>query len=119
MGLLRNRFTISALVIGITVGLWNLYVTAHAHGIVSGRVVNAAGQPVAGAVVHMYERDFVSQQERGHTSTDAEGAFHFTSNASHVVQLEAESNGAHSPRAVIRLWFRAQDTALEAPLRIP
>jgi hypothetical protein len=117
--LLLNRFSIAALLLLAVVGGWNLYVAAHAHGIVTGVVVDAAGRPVPGALVRLYERDFINQLERAHTETDAAGAFRFTANASHLVQLEAERDGRHSPRLAVRLWFRAQDVALAAPLVLP
>ena len=116
---MRNRFVVLAAVLTVGIGLWNLYVAAHAHGLVSGQVVDRAGHPVAGAQVRLYERDFVSQQEQGHTMTDAQGRFRFTINASHVIQLEALKGEARSPRITIRLWFRAQDTSLRRPLILP
>ena len=70
---MRNRFVVLAAVLVIGIGLWNLYVAAHAHGLVAGRVVDPAGRPVVGATVRLYERDFVNEQERAHTITDAAG----------------------------------------------
>ncbi len=115
-GWITSRFMLIALVLALLVGAWNLYVAAHAHGMVTGQVVDATGRPVAGAVVHMFGRDFVSEQERGHVLSDSNGGFRFDSNASHVVQLQAEKAGQKSPRMTIRLWFRAQDVDLMKPL---
>ena len=115
----RNRFVVLFAVLTVVVGVWNLYVSTHDHGIVTGRVVDAMGHPVAGVVVHMFERDFISQQERAHTTTDAGGWFRFTTNASHVVQLQVDKGEARAPRVTVRLWFRAQDVALATPLVLP
>ena len=99
---------------------WLAYVGAHNHGVIEGRVVDAAGQPVAGATVLLYERGFVTHQERARTQTDAKGAFRFTGNPSHSVQLEAQAPGkGRTDRRILRLWFAAQDFALAEPLRFP
>ena len=115
---LGNRFVVLGMLLAVGVALWNVYVWAHAHGIVTGRVVDQTGQPVAGATVLLFQRDFVSQQERGRTLSDSAGRFHFNTNASHVVQLEAQHGAARSPRITIRLWFRGEDVVLETPLRL-
>jgi hypothetical protein len=118
-GWLANRFVVLAVVITVGIGAWNIYVDAHAHGIVTGAVVDATGRPVAGALVRMFGRSFVSEQEQAHTTTDAAGRFRFADNASHVIQLQVERGPARSARTTIRLWFRAQDVALATPLRAP
>ena len=97
---------------------WLAYVGQHNHGLIEGRVVDAAGHPVAAATVLLFERGFVTHQERGRTTSDGAGAFRFTDNRSHSVQLEAAAPGlGRTDRRSVRLWFAAQDTSLEAPLR--
>lgn len=97
---------------------WLAYVGQHDHGLIEGRVVDAAGQPVAEATVLMFERGFVTHQERARATTDGAGRFRFTDNRSHSVQLEAAAPGlGRTERRIVRLWFAAQDTSLEAPLR--
>ena len=97
---------------------WLAYVGQHNHGLIEGRVVDAAGHPVAGASVLLFERGFVTHQERARASTDDAGRFRFTDNRSHSVQLEAAASGlGRTDRRIVRLWFAAQDTSLEAPLR--
>ncbi|MFI4980574.1 MAG: carboxypeptidase-like regulatory domain-containing protein [Nevskiales bacterium] len=118
MKLLRSRFVLVPAAIGVAVLLWNVYVSLHAHGVVVGRVVDAAGRPAAGATVVLFERDFVNQNEHARATTDTNGNFRFDNNRSHLVQLEAQSGAAHSPRVTLRLWFRAQDRALPEPLRL-
>ena len=99
---------------------WLAYVGAHAHGLIEGQVVDAAGKPVAGASVVLFERGFVTHQERGRATSDAAGRFHFTDNRSHSVQLEATLPAlGRTDRRIVRLWFAAQDTTLEQPLRFP
>ena len=97
---------------------WVAYVGSHNHGIVEGHVVDAAGQPVAGASVQLFERGFVTHQERGRTTSDAQGAFRFTDNRSHSIQLEAAAPGlGRTERRILRLWFAAQDAKIAEPLR--
>ncbi|MGG5808583.1 carboxypeptidase-like regulatory domain-containing protein [Falsiroseomonas sp. CW058] len=105
---------IAAVVVG-----WNLHVAASAGGVVEGRVVDAAGRPVPGAQVLLFERSFVVSNESQRTTADAEGRFRFTGNASHAVQLQAVAGALRSDRVLLRLWFRAQDRRMEEPLRLP
>jgi ribosomal protein S19E (S16A) len=100
--------------------VWFAYVNSHNHGLVEGHVVDAAGQPVAGALVQLYERGFVTHQERGRATADAQGMFRFTDNRSHSIQLEAVVPGlGRTDRRILRLWFAAQDAKLAEPLRFP
>ena len=97
---------------------WNAYVAAHDHGIVEGRVVDASGRAVSGATVMLFERGFVTHQERGRQTSDAQGAFRFTDNRSHSIQLEADAPGlGRTDRRIVRLWFAAEDVKLAQPLR--
>ena len=116
--ILLNRFVVVPVAIVVVVALWNAYVALHAHGLLAGRVVDASGRPVAGATVILFAHDFVTQVERARTTTDASGAFRFTRNDSHLVQLQAIEGKASSSRITLRLWFRAQDRRLDAPLRL-
>ncbi|WP_372620319.1 carboxypeptidase-like regulatory domain-containing protein [Falsiroseomonas sp.] len=96
---------------------WNIHVAANATGVVRGRVVDSAGQPVAGATVLLFERSFVVNTEKQRTTSDPRGRFRFEGNASHAVQLQAEApDGARSDRVTLRLLFRAQDADLPSPL---
>ena len=98
--------------------LWLAYVAGHNHGIVEGRVVDAAGRPVGGASVLLFERGFVTHQERGRATSDSQGAFRFTDNRSHSIQLEAEAPAfGRTDRRIVLLWFAAQDVTLADPLR--
>jgi hypothetical protein len=99
---------------------WLGYVNSHNHGLVEGQVVDAAGRPVAGASVLLFERGFVTHQERGRATSDVQGRFRFTDNRSHSIQLEAEAKGlGRTERRILRLWFAAQDATLAEPLRFP
>jgi hypothetical protein len=115
---LRSRWVIVPGGIAVAILLWNAYVAAHDHGIVEGRVVDAAGRPVSGATVMLFERGFVTHQERERTISDARGAFRFADNPSHSIQLEADAPGlGRTDRRIVRLWFAAQDVTLAEPLR--
>jgi len=115
---LRSRWVIVPGSIVIVTLAWLAYVARHDHGVVEGAVVDAAGRPVAGAAVVLYERGFVTHEQRGRATTAADGTFRFIDNRSHSIQLEAEAPGlGRSDRRIVRLWFAAQDTKLNAPLR--
>jgi len=113
-----SRFVVVPVVIAVAVGAWNVYVALHTHGMLEGRVVDAAGRPIDGATVILFTHDFVTQVEKARTRTDAAGDFRFDGNDSHLIQLQAQDGNATSPRITIRLWFRAQDRVLAQPLRL-
>lgn len=116
MSRLRSRWVLVPAAIALVVILWNLHVALNATGEVRGRVVDAAGRPVAGATVLLFERAFVVNTEKQRTVTGPEGYFRFQGNASHAVQLQAEAPTGRSERVTLRLLFRAQDAELRAPL---
>jgi hypothetical protein len=116
--ILCSRFVIVPVLLAVTIGAWNVYVALHAHGVLSGQVVDTSGKPVANATVILFTHDFVTQVEKARTRTDAAGRFRFNDNDSHLIQLQATDNTATSPRITVRLWFRAQDRVLRKPLRL-
>ena len=113
-----SRWVIVPLVIAGVVLAWTGYVALNDGGLVEGRVVDASGRPVPGAIVILLERHFVVHNERQRTRTDSAGRFRFAGNDNHSLQLEAETDGlGRSERRVVRLWFRAQNVTLSEPLR--
>ncbi|MEO3475412.1 carboxypeptidase-like regulatory domain-containing protein [Roseomonas sp. CAU 1739] len=116
---LRSRWVLVPGGLLVTVALWNLYVAANAGGVVEGQVIDSSGAPVQGANVLLYERSFITNNERQRTITGPDGRFRFDGNGSHAVQLQAEGAGGRSERLTVRLWFRAQNRRLEHPLRLP
>lgn len=116
---LRSRFVVVPLVLALVIGGWNIYVLQNDHGRIAGLVVDTAGNPISGATVVLFERQFSNQVELAHTLTDSDGRFRFAGNRSHVIALQAHLNdGRASPRTMVRLWFRAQDRVLSRPLTI-
>ncbi|MFI4995426.1 MAG: carboxypeptidase-like regulatory domain-containing protein [Hyphomicrobiales bacterium] len=114
-----NRFVVVPGAIAILALIWNIYVASHDHGLVTGRVVDASGKPVAGATVALWVYNFVTYEEKMHVETDAEGIFRFTDNPSHKIQISAEKAGVgRSPRLPVFLYFRSQDIELAEPLRL-
>lgn len=112
----RSRwFIVPATILLIIIG-WNIHVMRNATGEVRGRVVDASGQPVAGATVRLFERSFVVNTEKQRTGTGPQGYFRFHGNASHALQLQAEAPSGQSERVTLRLLFRAQDADLPEPL---
>lgn len=113
-----SRWFIVPTLMLVTILGWMAYVSRHAHGLIEGRVVDANGKPVPGATVLIFDRGFVTHEERGRTRTDAQGRFRITDNPSHSVQLEARTEAlGRTERYELRLWFAAQDTQLPEPLR--
>ena len=116
---LTNRFVLVPGLLAIVALAWNLYVATHDHGVVAGRVVDAAGQPVAGATVALWVFNFTTFEEKAHVTTDASGGFRFAGNPSHRIQISAEKAGVgRSQRVPVFLYFKAQDVTLEAPLQL-
>ena len=117
--ILLSRFFVVPVTLVIAIAGWNIYVDLHAHGLLQGSVVDALGHPVANATVILSVHDFVTQVEKARIRTDPAGVFRFDDNNSHLIQLEARSGTAASPRVTIRLWFRGQDRTIAEPLRLP
>jgi uncharacterized GH25 family protein len=117
--ILLNRFLLVPGVLAIVTLAWNAHVATHDHGIVTGHVVDAAGKPVADATVALWVYNFTTYQEQEHVKTDANGAFRFTNNPSHKIQISAEKpDVGRSDRVPVFLYFRAQDVDLSSPLRL-
>jgi hypothetical protein len=114
---LCSRFVVVPLVLAFGIGGWNAWIALHNDGLVRGRVLTADGAPVAGAVVRIMEQNFTTNSERGNVVSGADGAFLITDNRSHNIQLRAEKDGVgRSEQKVVRLFFRAQNVTLDAPL---
>jgi Carboxypeptidase regulatory-like domain len=113
-------FLVPAFALAALIG-WNLYVAAHAHGQVRGKVLRADGAPAAGATVVLYERNITSHfLEKARTTTDAAGEFRFDDNRSHQIRLDAIGpDGRQGQPLILRLWFAAQDVGLRRPLVLP
>jgi hypothetical protein len=112
-----NRFVLVPATIAVAIALWNGYVASHDHGIVVGRVVDAAGRPVPDAAVVLWVLNFTTYVEKTRATTDSAGRFVITNNDSHNIRLAAEKPGVgRSGRVPVRLYFRAQDIELNDPL---
>jgi hypothetical protein len=117
--LLLNQFVlVPAVLILITIG-WNLWIVTHDHGIVAGRVLDAAGAPVEGAEVKLWVFNFTTFVVKASTVTRPDGSFEFANNPSHNIQVSADKPGmGRSARVPIRLYFASQDFVLTDPLRL-
>jgi hypothetical protein len=117
--LVVNRFVLVPATIAMAVLLWNVYVSTHNHGVVAGRVVDMAGQPVPGATVVLWALNFTTYVEKTRATTDSTGRFVITDNDSHNIRLAAEKPGiGRSGRVPVRLYFRAQDIEVREPLML-
>jgi Carboxypeptidase regulatory-like domain len=114
---LANRFVLVPAAIAVTILAWNLYVATHDHGIVIGRVVDPEGRPVGGATVVLWVLNFTTYVEKARATTEPDGRFQLVNADSHNIQLIAEKPGVgRSARVPVRLYFRAEDVELRAPL---
>jgi len=112
-----NRFVLVPAAIAVAIALWNGYVASNDHGLVVGRVVDAAGRPVPDAAVVLWVLNFTTYVEKTRATTDSAGRFVITNNDSHNIRLAAEKPGVgRSARVPVRLYFRAQDIELNEPL---
>ena len=117
--LLLNRFALVPAALALAALGWNAWVSTHDDGIVAGRVVDRDGRPAPGATVTLWAFNFTTFAEKSRTTTGEDGAFRFTDNASHAIQLSAEKPGmGRAERVSVRLYFRAQNTELRQPLRL-
>ncbi|HEV2040518.1 MAG TPA: carboxypeptidase-like regulatory domain-containing protein [Casimicrobiaceae bacterium] len=117
--LVINRFVLVPAMIAVAVLLWNIHVSTHNHGVVAGRVVDMAGQPVPGATVVLWVLNFTTYVEKTRATTDSTGRFVITDNDSHNIRLAAEKPGiGRSGRVPVRLYFRAQDIEVREPLTL-
>lgn len=113
----RSRWVIVPAALVLIVLGWNVYVATHDGGLVAGRVVDGAGQPVSDATVVLYARSFLTNDERARTRTGPDGLFRFTGNRDHALQLQATAPGrGASARIPVRLLFRGEDVKLRRPL---
>lgn len=116
---LNNRFTVTFGTIFVLVVIWNVYISFHDHGLIEGRVVGSDGAPVAGATVTLSEQTLLVNQQRGKTTTDADGHFKFTGHHMHRPYLHAEKEGVgeFGPRQ-FPLYFQGEDLILKQPLEL-
>ena len=116
---LLNRYIVTFGGIAIAAGIWNAYVALHDDGIIEGRVLGPAGQPVPEATVILSERSLLVTEARDQVTTDQDGVFRFTGHNYHRVWLEAAKEGVGAyPQTEFRMYFKGQNTYLEAPLRL-
>jgi hypothetical protein len=116
---LNNRFTITFGTIFVLVVIWNVYISFHDHGLIEGQIVGPDGAPVAGATVTLSEQSLLVNQERGTTTTDADGRFRFTGHHMHrpYIQVEKDGVGQFGPRQY-PLYFQGEDLILKKPLKL-
>jgi hypothetical protein len=110
-----NRFTITFGMIALAIGAWNIYVSFNDDGQIAGKVVDAKGQPVAGATVVFWRETVTSMEKVAETHTDAEGHYRFHNNGQYALVLTARMANVQSDRHTVPLWFRNQNVRV-API---
>jgi hypothetical protein len=117
MAWLRNRYTLTLGSIAALVVAWNLYVALNNDGIIAGRVVTAAQQPVSGATVLLSEKTLLVAVPKGTATTNEKGEFRFTGHTLYHLYLEAYKEGVgRMPPKEFRLYFKGQNLFLQKPL---
>jgi len=115
-----NRYTITLGSIAILAAVWNIYVALNNDGIITGHVVAANHQPVAGATVVLSEKSLLVTIPRAETRTNSDGTFRITGHNLYHLYLEAYKEGAgRMPPKEFRLYFKAQNLSLKKPLVLP
>jgi Carboxypeptidase regulatory-like domain len=116
---LLNRFLVTFAAVALVAAAWNVYVVLNDDGMISGRVVDRAGNPVEGAKVTLSERSLLVARPRGQTVTDAKGQFAFTGHRLHRLYLEVSKQGTgRVGQREYRLYFKGQNLELEEPLQL-
>jgi hypothetical protein len=114
--LLLNRFSLTIGGLVLCAALWNVYVSGHDNGYVSGYVVDQNGRPVADATVSLSRKTVSSVDSVAETRTGPSGEFTFSDHGQYALLLSASKAEAEAPRKTFRLWFRNQDLVLSEPL---
>lgn len=114
---LLNRVTVTFAIIIVLIIGWNLYVAANNDGTLTGRAVDAQGQPVGGATIMMTARNVDHDVEAGSTLSGDDGSFRFHNHGQYNLILTAEKDNIGKSEPVhVRLYFRNENFALRAPL---
>ncbi len=117
--LILNRYTITFGSIALIALLLNIYVVFNDDGLVAGRVVDGAGNPVAGAKVTLFEKTLFVAQPRMNTETDENGEFMFSGHNYYRIWLEATREGVGIfPKTEFRLYFKGQNRRFEVPFEL-
>ena len=97
--ILLNRFVLVPGAIVLAIVLWNIYVATHNNGLLTGRVTNSAGRPVAQATVSLWVYNFTTYEEKQRVKTDADGVFRFTDNPRTGSRSAPTSSASAAPGA--------------------
>ena len=112
-----NRFFLTFGAIALLTLVWNVYIEFNDDGIIEGRVVNTAGEAVAGASVVLSDRSLLVSTPVDETVTTQDGSFKFTGHRTHRLYLEARKEGIGQFRQrEFRLYFQGQNLRLDEPM---
>ena len=99
--------------------LLNVYVAYNNDGILRGRVLGPAGNPVRGATVTLYKPGVVGLDKIAAAFTNDEGEFYFEKHNQHHPVLKAEKDEVGESKFIdIRLYFQNQNRIHTEPLVI-
>ena len=96
---------------------WKIYVAQNDDGIIRGRVLDPAGEPVADARVELQEKTINLLKQPLVETTDAEGHFEYEDVAIIEFVIAARKEGVgRSERQQHHLYFKRQNYRLDEPL---
>lgn len=118
--LLLNRFTLVIVCALLLTGSVGAYAQANNDGQISGRVVDADGDPVANATVYLQRVNIRNQLGRVNTTTDENGYFEFTDQTRTLeFRMHAVKEGLGSSKTTRHhLYFRGQNTQVTIVIQV-
>jgi hypothetical protein len=115
--ILANRYTVTVILIVVSIFTWKLYVRAHNDGYIRGTVVDEKGDGVADATVLLQERDLVIVEAPISTITDEDGRFFYMDMSLVSFFIWAKKDGYITPeKSAYHLYFKEQNFTLPEPL---
>ena len=109
----KSWFLISVLLVFVA---WNLYVRANDDGVIAGRVIDAEGGAVSGAVVELREKTLNYTHPPIETDTDDNGVFLYEDMDVLEFVIRAEYEDLRSEQQRYHLVFKKQHFQLPEPL---
>jgi hypothetical protein len=104
-------------VLGLLIGIWNIYISFNDDGVIAGRVVDQSGKGVDNATVIIAEKTLEMLKNKQETKTGAQGYFRFEGIDMVEFIVKAEKSGyAEMKSRSYHLYFKRQNFRLPEPL---
>lgn len=104
-------------VLGLLIGVWNIYISFNDDGVVAGRVVDQSGKGVENATVIIAEKTLEMLKNQQETTTGEKGYFRFEGIEMVEFIVKAEKSGYDEMKSrSYHLYFKQQNFQLPEPL---